>query len=520
MLRGAFEQGGGAVDRVSSHRSWFSLISLCFALFTIAFNITGISNMLVSIANEFSADLSSSQWVINSYFLILASSVVIGGQLGNLFGRRKMYLIGLAGFIIGLIVGAFSVATWLLIVSRIILAISSALIVPASLSIINVIFDPESRKTAFSIFGAIIGFGFLAGPLLSGVIVDIFGWRWVFCFSIPLIVMAALVALVAMPESQDKEDNTLIDFGGVLFLGLAIFGIILFLDKSPNWGYSSLPSMMVLGISLICLVVFFWVELRVEKPLIHFMYFKERKFLAVNLAIFSINFSFMGLIYLFNIVFQNSLALNYGALDAGLAMLPMSICFFVVSLFAGKLMDWMGGKKLVIVGMLSIFIGSFYLALMPADVLYVQYVAPLMIFGAGIGFMTGPSQMIALNSVSGKNVGEASGITNMICCIGGAIGVAVTSLIYSVVSKDQLNSLVQHMKLPAIDEQILEGWIVGAKFQSQSVLEKMDPALLSRLLQDVKQALFSGVSVAMFAMGVLCLLTALACFFLIQDKKN
>jgi EmrB/QacA subfamily drug resistance transporter len=496
------------------------LISLCFALFPIAFNTTAVNNILVVVSNEFNVSMSYLQWVVNSYLLTVTSLIVVGGRLGDLFGRRKMYLIGLAGFILGLIVGAMSGFAWLLIVSRILLAISCALIMPASLSIIDVVFNPESRKTAFSIWGAVVGLGFVMGPLLSGFVTNLFGWRWIFWFSIPLIVMAALVALVAMPESQDKKVDKAIDFGGIVSLSLGIFGIILFLDKSSSWGYASFLSVVVLVISLVVIGLFIWIELKVKNPLINLVHFKEKKFLVGNVVIFSINFSLMGLFYLLGIVFQNKLAFRYNALDSGLAMLPLGVCFFLFSLFSGKLLDWMGEKKAIVIGMLVVFVGALCLAFVPADVFYAQYIVPLMIFGAGIGFVTGPSQMMALSAVAEQNIGEAAGITNMVRYLGGAIGVALTSLIYVAVSKDQLRDLLQRMKLLQIDAQILDGWIVGANSQGQTVFDRMDPEVFSRLMQDAKQALFSGVSAAMLAMGVLCLITTLACFFLVQDRKN
>ncbi len=508
------------VDRITSHRSWFSLISVCFALFTITLNVSAINNVLVVVSGDFNVNMSDLSWVVNSYLLAVTSLIVVGGRLGDLLGRRKMYLIGIASFMLGLVIGALSDVAWLLILSRIIQAIGCALIMPASLSIIEVVFSPKSRKTALAIWGAIFGLGFAMGPLLGGLVTDIFGWRWLFWFSIPLIAIAALVALVAMPESQDKKIDKAIDFGGVASLALGIFGLILFLDKILSWGYVSFLSITVLMLSLSALGLFIWNELKIKTPLIHLAHFRNKRFLAGNLIIFSINFSLMGFFYLFCIVFQNRLTFKYSALDAGLAMLPMGICFFLVSLFAGRLLNWMGERKSIVIGMLLIFVGAFYLAIMPADVFYLQYVAPLILFGAGIGFMIGPSQMMVLNAVPQQKIGEASGISNMIRFLGGAAGVASTSLIYAAVSKDRLISLLQRMKLPQIDEQILDGWIVGAKSHGETVFDKMDPEILSRLLQDAKQALFSGVSAVMLAMGVLCLLTAIACFFLIQDRKN
>ncbi len=476
--------------------------------------------MLVIIANEFEVNLSSLHWVVNVYFLVVATLVVVGGKLGDKFGRRKLYLIGLMWFVLGLVIGGLSDAVWLLIVSRVFLAMGTALIVPASLSIIEVVFDPASRRTAFSIWGANFGLGFAVGPLLGGFIADIFGWHWFFWFSVPLMIMAALIALVAMPESQDKKMNTSVDVGGVISLGISIFGIILYLDQSPRWGYFSLFSSIVLVISFTALIIFLWIELKVKSPLVNFENFKERTFLAANVVIFSLNFSFMGLLYLLNIVFQNHLTFKYSALDAALAMLPMNVCFFIFSLGAGKMMKRLGAKKFMLIGISAISVGSFYLCLISSDALYVQYVLPMIIFGAGVGFLTAPSQMIALNAIPESNVGEASGITNLTRYLGATFGVAVTNLIYSIVSKDQLINLLHGMNVEPIDEKIVEGWVVGVKYGGRAMLDRLDPILLSRLLQEAKEALFSGASAALFVMGAVCLLAMLACFFLIQENKS
>jgi EmrB/QacA subfamily drug resistance transporter len=506
---------------LNTKRSWSSLASLCVALLMIALNTTAISNILTSIANQLHVNLSSLQWVVNTYFLILAAFVVIGGQLGDLFGRRKMFLIGLVLFAMGSAITAMSQVVWMMIIGRVVQSLGAATIMPATLSVINVVFTAESKKTAYAIWGAVVGLGFALGPLFGGFINEALDWHWVFWLNIPLAAIAGLIALVAMPESQDDHANPAIDFGGVVTLGLGVFGLIFALDQGQSWGFGSTPVLLIFAASLVCFVIFVFVELKVKAPLVHLGHFRERTFVGANIGVFLLSWLLFSVTFQFNIVFQNHLTFGLSALQAGLALLPMSGCYFISSLFAGKAMEKLGGRGAIVVGMLCLAVGLFWLAMVAEpDVPYIQLCLPLIVLGIGMGLTTSPTSAVALGAVPLNNVGEASGITNVSRYIGGAIGVAVSGLIYSSSSTHDLLVLLKKANVDQVETRAVEGMIAGVKATSNLATEKISPDKLAQFMADAKMALFEGFSTSAMFMAALALVAALACFLLIRDRKN
>ena len=384
-------------------------------------------------AKHIGADLdlgvSALQWVIDGYNLVYASLLLTGGTLADLYGRRRMFALGIGLLIAGSIVCGLAPNGATLIAGRALTGLGAALELPTSLAILTVAYpDKKERAGALGIWASCNGLAFVIGPTVGGVLVDAGGWRSIFLLVVPLCVLALALAIRAVPESRDPKGRAL-DLPGqalaVLALASLAFGVI----EGPHWGWTSPIILSCLGASIIAAFVFVRVEAGKSGALVPLDLFAQRPF-SGSLAVAGLmTFGMYAMLFLTPLYLQA--VRGDTAFTAGIALLPMSIAFVIVSQGSGWVVDGYGSRFAMTAGMSLMGAGLLMLVGIGATTSLAYVEAALLVIGVGLGLNTGPVVGVAVGSVPPARSGTASGLVNTARMIGATLGIAVLGALFA-----------------------------------------------------------------------------------------
>lgn len=417
----------------SDSRRWWALVAIAFGLFMSLLDVTVVNVALPTIQHDLHESFTTLQWVVNAYALVVAVLLVTSSRLGDYFGRKRLFILGMGVFTLGsllcalsgrLSVGSLNPAT-ILNISRGIQGIGGSAMVPLSLSLITATFHGRERGTAFGIWGGVSGLATAVGPLLGGVLVSQVGWQSIFYLNIPTGIVGMVVAMWAIRESRDERMKRAVDVYGLVTLTVALFCLVLALMEGNQKGWSSsyiVTLFVVGGISLLAFVVG---ELKISHPMVDPRLFKIPSFTGAAIAAFALSAGLYALLFYLSLYMQNYL--GFSALGAGLRFLPLSALVFLGAPLAGRFTDRIGPKWILAVGMAFIVAGVFALsrlggATRPSD--WVMLLPGLILAGIGNGMVNPPISTIAMGTVEPRHLGMASGISNVARQTGVAFGIA------------------------------------------------------------------------------------------------
>lgn len=500
---------------VDMKRAWWSLTSLCLGIFVVLSSSTALNTMLNPIANDFGMSTSGVGWLVNSYWLITCALVVLGGQLGDRFGRRKIYCVGLIIFLLGLLVSALAIAGWMAILGRSLQGLGSAFVVPATVSIINVIFPAEHKSKAFAAWSTTVGLGTAMGPFLGGAITDSISWQAVFYCIMPLPILAFLLAMLAMPETQDKRHHRF-DWAGVILLGLGVFMLVFMLAEGPALGWTSWYVLLAIALAIICIFGFFINEMKIDSPLVHLRHLKRAEVLVGNFATMALLISFIAVQYILNLYWQNRFTFGFTPLHAGSLLMALAIPYFLFSMFVGKFMRWLTQKWTVFWGMFLIGSGTMLFGLINPSSPMWEYCFYLALVGVGQGLATASSTQMATGDVPVEESGEASGINSIFRYFGGVLGVALGGMLYNNFSKNHVDALLAKSPLSA-NAEMVDAILVG----SHSALQRaMDIHLMPQIKPILDSGLTTGLNVSLAIIGAVSIFAALLVPIAIRTKAT
>lgn len=378
---------------------------------------------LPAISDDLDAGLATQQWVIESYLLMLGSLILIGGSLSDLFGRRRVFAIGVAGFGVTSLICAAAPTAELLVAARALQGVAGALLVPSALAVIVSTFDEEERGAAIGSWTAWSGVSTLIGPFLGGVLVEAASWRLV--FAIALVPVAGALWLIArhVPRELDHTLDRHVDYPGAILCALGLAGVVLALIEQPShgWGDPLVALPLVLGAA--CLALFVAQERRSPDPMLPLGLFRRRNFAAGNLATFAI-YGGLGGGFFFLPIFLQGVA-GYTAVKAGLALVPMTILLFVLAKRFGALADRIGPRPLMTAGPLIAAAGMALLMRLDEETSYLTDVVPaVLLFGLGMAMVVAPLTATVLADADQEDAGIASGVNNAIARVAGLVAIA------------------------------------------------------------------------------------------------
>jgi EmrB/QacA subfamily drug resistance transporter len=406
------------------------LFLACMAQFMVVLDIAIVNVALPTIQQDLGLRESTLQWVVVAYGLLLGGFLLLGGRLGDLLGRRRIFLSGLALFTGASLLAGLAGSSEVLIGARALQGFGAALIAPTALAILAVTFaEGSERNGALGIFGAVGGTSASVGVIASGLLTDGPGWRWVFFINVPVGML--LIALAARFLPADKVDAGArhYDAAGAATVTAGLLALVYGLTRAVDHGWGSASTLALFAAAAILLTSFVWVEARSRSPLVPFAILRNRTMVAADLAAFLLFGAFFSFIFLATLLMQQVLA--YSPTRTGFAWLATSVTAFLAAGFVGaKLASSFGVRRLLVVGMSLLALGLAWLTRVPAGADYLTDLLPaFLLAGIAIGLSAPSAQIGALSRVAGRDVGLASGLVETMREIGGAVGIAAVSTV-------------------------------------------------------------------------------------------
>jgi len=417
-------------SQASPNRKWLTLATVAIGVFMIMLDTTVVNVALPAIQEDFgdlevtTADL---EWIVNAYTLSFAVLMLLGGKLADLFGRRRVFVLGLVLFVGASVGCGLAGSIDVLIAMRAVQGVGGALINPASLSILTATFPPEQRGMAIGIWAGIIGLGVAIGPLVGGVLTEELDWSWIFFINVPFAVIAIVSTMLFVRESRDESLERSFDVPGLLTSGLGLFAITFALIEanSYGWGDPRIVGLLVLGVVL--LAAFIVLERTRRLPILDLTLFRSPTFTGANVAALFVGFIMVGLLFFGSLYLQD--VLGYSAIETGLAFLPMTGTVMFAAPIAGKLSDKVGPRWLITTGLGLLTIVGLLLSRLDFDSGFSDLVVPFVLGGIGIAFVLTSLTAAALAGVPVQKAGVGSAVINSIRQIGGAMSLAVLGAI-------------------------------------------------------------------------------------------
>lgn len=429
------------------HSPWLVLVVLCLGFFMILLDTTIVNVAIPAMSDSLDASLSDVLWILNAYILVYAVLLITAGRLGDLYGPKQLFIIGLVVFTAASVACGFAQSPTQMIWFRVLQGLGGALLTPQTLSALTVIFPADKRGAAFGIWGGVAGIATLAGPVLGGWLVTDFGWRWIFFVNLPVGIAALVGAVIVMPDLKLNRRHRLDWLGTVLVtaaLFLITFGLIE--GQSHDWGdvWGPVTIVEVILAGVVLLGVFFWHQwaARNDEPLVPFQIFRDRNFSVMNYVAGAIAFGMLGLFLPLTIFLQSVLGLS--ALQAGLAFAPMSLISMFIAPFAGRLADRTGGKAILFVGLSLFSLGmGILIASSHVDTTRLHLIPGLVVAGVGLGLTFAPLQTVAMRDIEPRMAGAASGLINTTRQLGGVIGSAAVGALLQAQLTDKIRAAAE-----------------------------------------------------------------------------
>jgi len=454
---------------IADNRRWLALYVLTLGSLMIVLDVTIVNVALPSIREDLGFSETSLAWVVNAYLLTYGGFLLLGGRLGDLYGHRRLFLVGIAVFTVASLLCGLSTTQWMLIGARTVQGLGGAVASAVSLSLMMTLFtEPAERAKAMGIFGFVAAGGGSIGVLLGGVLTDLISWHWIFLVNVPIGALVIVLSLRLLPTERLQSMSRRLDVAGaVTVTGALIIAVYAIVNGNQN-GWTSATTLGLLATSVVVLALFIAIEARVPAPLVPLGLFKHRNITVSNIvgvlwaaAMFA--WFFLSALYL-------QLVLGYSPLQVGLSFLPANLIMGAFSIgLSAKLVMRFGFRKPLATGLLLAAAGLLLFVRAPVDGSFVVDVLPSMIllgFGAGIAF--NPVLLAAMSDVGPSESGLASGLVNTSFMMGGALGLAVLASVAA--SRTHSLRLGGSSELSALTGGYHVAFLVGAAFAAAGAL--------------------------------------------------
>jgi EmrB/QacA subfamily drug resistance transporter len=408
---------------VTDRRKRLALLAAILGSFVAGLDATVVNVALPAIENDLGGGLAGQQWVSNAYLLTLGSLILVGGSLGDLFGERRIFTLGVIGFGVMSVVCAVAPTIEVLVAGRALQGVFGALLTPSALAVIVASFPPDERGAAIGSWTAWSGIAFVLGPLVGGWLIDAANWRWIFAINVPFVVATVMIVRVSVAQRIAEGPRAPVDIPGAVLCALGLAGPVYALIRQPSVGWSSMEVVVALVAGVVLFAAFLVREARTAYPMLPLGLFRRRNFAFGNVETLAM-YGGLGAVMFFLVLFLQQVA-GYDALQAGLATLPTTIVMFLLSKRAGRLADRYGPRLFMGLGPLVGAAGLLMLLGLDAEFDYFTDLFPaLMIFSVGLSATVAPLTATVLADADEHNAGIASGVNNAIARVASLLAVA------------------------------------------------------------------------------------------------
>jgi EmrB/QacA subfamily drug resistance transporter len=468
-----------------------ALGAMAMAVFVIANDFTAMSVALPSIENDFDVDVSTVQWVINIYALVFGVMIVTGGRLADMFGRRRLFFIGAAVFAAFSVLGGAAQDELWLLACRGVMGIGGAMMWPAVLGMTFALLPEDRAGLAGALILGAAGFGNAAGPLIGGGLTEALSWRWILFVNLPIALIACAVTWRAVSESRADAGRERIDYFGITSLTVGLMALLIALDQITLWGWSDPRILGLLALCVVSLAAFAGAERRAgPSALVPADVFGNLGFRSACIATLLMSAVFFAVILFVPQFFQK--ILGYGPLESGAALLPMLGVFALSSFGAGPLYNRFGAKAIVSSGAACLAVGTFLLSLADRDSGWASLVPGMVVTGLGVGLFYSSITTAGVTALDPSRSSLAGGIIYMFQIAGGAIGLGLTTTVFTTASEDALQADLAGSRLSGAEIDSLHGALAGTD-SANSLLARFSSQTADRLVELVREAFAAGM---------------------------
>ncbi len=408
-------------------RKWWTLIAVCTAVFMLLLDITVVNVALPDIQRSLHSNFSDLQWVVDAYSLTLAAFLLTAGVLGDIYGRREVFAVGLVVFSLASLLCGLSTTPLMLNLARAVQGVGGAIMFATSLALIAGAFVGRDRGTAFGLYGAVIGGAVAIGPLIGGAITSGIGWRWIFFVNVPIGIVAVIITVTKIAQSKDPRERR-IDWVGFLTFSASLFALVFALVRGNDLGWDSATIVGLLAAAAILMVAFFFNELHTADPMLDLGLFRIPAFVGLSVVAFTLASSIFAMFLYLTLYLQDDL--GYGPLQAGLRFLPQTLAIFFWSFFAGRLTVRVQSRYLLGIGMLGVTGALIWMGTTQPTSGWTVLLPGFILAGFGAGTVNPVLASGAVSVVQPQRSGMASGANNTFRQVGIATGIAVLGAVF------------------------------------------------------------------------------------------
>ncbi|MGB7947434.1 MAG: MFS transporter, partial [Candidatus Binatia bacterium] len=405
------------------------LINVCVGQFVVGLDQRALLVALPTLSHTFNTSLTTIQWVLLIYDLMLIGLVITVGRLGDLFGRRRIYASGFLVFVFSSALCGAAQSAGQIIFFRGLQAMGGAMIAANGRAVASVALPSNQRGKAMGFASMAFHIGFLTGPTLGGFLIDTLGWRWIFYLNLPVGIWGAYLAWKLLEESKERVQGISVDFPGAILLMLTCSLFIYGMNQLPHVGWQDSTVVQMMALSLVTFGLFLFVELRAKMPILSLSLFRNRLFTASILSLFFITSTQSAISFLMPFYLQN--ILHFSPAQMGWILIANSVVIVMVAPVAGWMSDRFGSRLLCTLGSSLIVVGQFFIASLGLDASIPEIIFPLMLSGLGWAIFNSPNQSAILGSVPHDKLGTASGMNTTAARLGGAMGVALSATLFT-----------------------------------------------------------------------------------------
>ena len=479
-------------------------------------NSTVVNVALPTLQNQLGATVADVQWVVESYALFVAALMLVGGSLGDRFGRRRLYATGVALFAIASVWCGLSPTVDQLIVARGVQGIGGALLIPGSLAIISASFTREQRGGAIGLWSGFTAITSAAGPVLGGWLIENFSWRWIFLINLPLAIIVLAICFWRVPESRDEEASSRLDWWGALLAIAGLGGVVYGLLESASLGLGDLRVLAAIALGVVFLVAFVLVEARIAAPMMPLGLFRSRTFSGAN-ALTLLLYAALGGV-LFFLPFNLIQVQNYSPTAAGAALVPFPIIMFLLSRWSGGLVGRYGAKLPLMIGPVIAAVGFGLMAVPGVGGSYwTTFFPAVVVLGLGMAICVAPLTTTVMDAVRVRYAGVASGINNAVSRIASLLAIAVLGIIVLNTFNRSLDRQIAPLNLPVEAQQFLDAQRIN--LAAAAVPPGLSNQVSAALQAAIAQAFVDGFRVVMLIAVGLAIASAIIAALTISRKR-
>lgn len=515
---------------------WLALVATCFGILMALLDVTVVNVALPVLQDDLSASFPDLQWVIDAYTITLAVFLVTAGRLGDVFGRKRLFIAGLAIFTIGSLLCAlsadFTIGSFsniqVLWGARVIQGLGGSIMLPVSLSIISATFEGRERGTAIGIWGATTGLATAIGPVVGGLLVEKVSWQSIFYLNIPIGVVGILLSVWAIRESRDEDAPRAVDLFGLATITAGLFCLVLALIQGESKGWSSAYIITLFSVAAVSLIVFVVGELRIRNPMLDPRLFKNRSFTGAAITAFCLSAGLYSLLFFLTLYLQNSLA--FDPLQTGLRLLPLSAVVLFIAPLSGNLTSRIGPRPILFTGMAFLAVAVLLMTRISGQYQQSDWILLLPAFflaGVGNGLVNPPISTVAIGTVSPAKAGMASGVNTVARQVGVAFGIAFWGALLATRYNNYVKDKIQALNTPRLDDstksKIIDGVQNAGTTAGSTGLKggggSFQNSPIYGQVQDIARASFVDGTVDVLRLAsILLAVGALAALFLIRNS--